>query len=218
MERMLFIFIGYNQKYLLGCHNDAIIFYNLLDSQNLTNIIYKKNLLIGNDVTVSNLVKIFKNNKNINHLMIYFSGHGCVGGSLEFSDKIVNSLELYDLINTNFNNHLKLYLILDCCYSGSFPLVKNFQKITSVSILASCKNNQKSSESLVTYTPIPKKYNFFNYIKPTENIIVGAMTYNLIKLIKQYNLTDVDKWFSLENDPIWEKLEKLINQKITIIR
>ena len=36
MERMLFIFLGYNQKYLLGCHNDAIIFYNLLESQNLT--------------------------------------------------------------------------------------------------------------------------------------------------------------------------------------
>ena len=216
MERMLFIFLGYNQKYLFGCHNDAIIFYNLLDSQNLTltfgntKINYKKNLLIGNDVTVTNLIKIFKNNKNINHLMIYFSGHGCIGGNLEFRDKIVNSLELYDLINSNFNNNLKLYLILDCCYAGSFPLVKNFLKITSVSILASCKNNQKSSESLVSYIPLQKKSN--------ENIIVGAMTYHLIKLIKQYNLTDIDKWFSLENDPIWEKLEKLINQKITIIR
>ena len=140
MERMLLIFLGYNQKYLRGCHNDAIIFYNLLESQNLTlmssntKISYKKKLLIGDDVTIPNLIKIFKNNKNINHLMIYFSGHGYVGGNLEFSDKIVNSLELYDLININFNNNLKLYFILDCCYSGSFPLVKNFQKITSVSI------------------------------------------------------------------------------------
>jgi len=202
MRKMLCIFIGYNNKHLQGCENDAIIFNNLIkknfvDSETI--------LLTGKKVTVLSLIKIFKKYKDITNLFIYFSGHGYLGGNLDFSDKILNPLELYELINTYFNNYLKLFLILDCCYSGSFPLIDNFQKIKSVSIIASCKDNQKSSEIII------KNIN-------NETYILGAFTFNLIKLIKQNNLYDIDKWFCLENYPIWEKLEKLINQKITIIR
>ena len=251
---MITIFIGNNSKHLLGCENDAIMFYNLfetlqinqptqstqktsqqqsqLPSQLPSQLQNKKFLLIGKQATTLNLEKIFRNNKSIENLIIYFSGHGFYGGNLEFGDKIVNALEIYELINDIFINDLNIFFILDCCYSGSYPLIKNFQKIKNVSILASCKNNEKSSESLAIYNPQD-----FNFIKPKflsyksyfnldkislnnkeDNIIVGAFTYNLIKIIKQNNLTNINNWFLIENEKIWKTLEKSINQKITIIK
>ena len=203
-------------------------------SQPITKKTNKKFLLIGKQATTSNLEKIFRNNKSIENLIIYFSGHGFYGGNLEFADKIVNALEIYELINDVFINDLNIFFILDCCYSGSYPLIKNFQKIKNVSILASCKNNEKSSESLAIYNPQD-----FNFIKPNftsyksyfnldkinssfnnkeDNIIVGAFTYNLIKIIKQNNLININNWFLIENEKIWKTLEKNINQKITIIK
>jgi hypothetical protein len=217
-ERILSIYIGNNSKELLGCENDAIMFYNLHESQNI-NQTSKKYLLIGKDVTFYNLEKIFKNNKTSQNLLIYFSGHGLYGGNLQFNENIINPLKLYESINNNFINDLNIYIILDCCYSGSFPLVKNFQKIKNVHILASCKENQKSLESIVNYIPEnfvlvkPKMY------KKTHNIlVVGAFTFNLIKLIREGNLTNIKTWFLIENEEIWKKLEKIINQKITIIK
>ena len=251
---MITIFIGNNSKHLLGCENDAIMFYNLfetlqinqptqstqktsqqqsqLPSQLPSQLQNKKFLLIGKQATTLNLEKIFRNNKSIENLIIYFSGHGFYGGNLEFGDKIVNALEIYELINDIFINDLNIFFILDCCYSGSYPLIKNFQKIKNVSILASCKNNEKSSESLAIYNPQD-----FNFIKPNflsyksyfnldkinlinkeDNIIVGAFTYNLIKIIKQNNLTNINNWFLIENEKILKTLEKNINQKITIIK
>ena len=253
---MITIFIGNNSKHLLGCENDAIMFYNLFEtlqinqptqspqkspqqtsqqtSQQINNVTAqnKKFLLTGKQATTLNLEKIFRNNKSIENLIIYFSGHGFYGGNLEFGDKIVNALEIYELINDIFINDLNIFFILDCCYSGSYPLIKNFQKIKNVSILASCKNNEKSSESLAIYNPQD-----FNFIKPNflsyksyfnldkinlinkeDNIIVGAFTYNLIKIIKQNNLTNINNWFLIENEKILKTLEKNINQKITIIK
>jgi hypothetical protein len=219
-ERSLSIYLGNNSKELLGCENDAIMFYNL------PNQVSKKYLLIGKDVTFYNLEKIFKNNKTARNLLFYFSGHGHHGGGLEFKETIIIPLKIYESINNNFINNLNIYFILDCCYSGSFPLVKNFQKINNVYILASCKENQKSLETLISYTPdnfilikpkLYKKYKLFK--EPTqETIVVGAFTYNLIKIIKDYNLTDINTWFLIENEKIWKKLEDTINQKITIIK
>jgi len=248
---MITIFIGNNSKHLLGCENDAIMFYNLFETLQINQPTQstqkspkqssqqpsylpenKKFLLIGKQATTLNLEKIFRNNKSIENLIIYFSGHGFYGGNLEFADKIVNALEIYELINDIFINDLNIFFILDCCYSGSYPLIKNFQKIKNVSILASCKNNEKSSESLAIYNPQD-----FNFIKPNffsyksyfnldkinlnnkeDNIIVGAFTYNLIKIIKQNNLTNINNWFLIENEKILKTLEKNINQKITIIK
>jgi len=219
-ERILSIYIGNNSKELLGCENDAIMFYNLKQDS-------KKYLLIDKEVTFSNLEKIFKHNNTSHNLLIYFSGHGYYDGNLQFADNIIiKPLKIYESINNHFINNLNIYFILDCCYSGSFPLIKNFQKIKNVYILASCKENQKSLESIVTYIP-----ENFSLIKPkiykkiytTTNeyyntIIVGAFTFNLIKLIKENNLIDITSWFLLENKVIWKKLEKIINQKITIIK
>lgn len=215
-QQILFVFIGYNSTHLLGCENDAKIFYKSLI---MSKIKYKKYLLINNDASFSNLEKIFKNNKNIDEVLIYFSGHGSIGGNLQFRDKIINPLEIYESINNIFINNLNIYFILDCCHSGSFPLVKNFQKINNVSILASCKNNQKSSESLVVYNDKTFKNSYLTFFFTNKkHIVIGAFTFNLIKLIKKYNLNSIEKLFSIENDEIWDLLEKLINQKITIIR
>jgi len=62
-----------------------------------------------------------------------------------------------------------------------------------------------------------KKYNILN---DNENnlMVVGAFTFNLIKLIREDNLTNINTWFLIENEQIWNKLEKIINQKITIIK
>jgi len=193
---MLYITIGYNSVNLLGCENDALIVYNLNSHLKVN---YKKYLLIGNDVTLLNLEKIFKNNKYTTNLTIYFSGHGFFGGNLKFFDKIINPLEIYELINKTFINNLNIFFILDCCYSGSFPVIRDFQKIMNVSILASSKNDEKSSECLIKNT-FKLNNHFYNFKKEEDYIIMGTFTYNLVKLIKKYDLINIEEWFLRKNE------------------
>jgi len=208
-KRMLSIFIGNNSKGLLGCENDASMFYNLFETYKFSSIYKNKNkfLLIGKEATLYNLQKIFKNNKSINTLVIYFSGHGYYGGGLEFHEKIINPLEIYESINNTFINTLNIYFILDCCYSGSFPLVKKFQNINNVYILASCKENQTSSESFVSVNSEVFNKIVFNKNKYNKIIVLGTFTFNLIKLIKKNNINNIITLFNLENDNICDIFE-----------
>jgi len=204
-NHFLLICIGNNSNNLHGCENDAILFYNL-------DFLYSKHLLLGKNATLKNLNKIFQLNNKKKNIIIFFSGHGFKGGCLNFSDKILKPIEIYDFINYNFENYIDLYLILDCCYSGGFPQIKNFNKIRNTFIIASCQENEKSSEIIIYYNS-----NYFELWKPkvfNKKIILGLFTVNLVEIIKNNILYDITKW--LNRKDYWEELENITSQKIVI--
>jgi hypothetical protein len=204
-NNFLIICIGNNSNNLNGCENDAILFYNL-------NFLYPKHLLLGKNATLKNLNKIFQLNNKKTNIIIFFSGHGFKGGCLNLYDGILKPIEIYDSINSNFNDYVDLYLILDCCYSGGFPQIKNFNKIKNTYIIASCQENEKSSEIIIFYNS-----NYFPSWKPTYNnkkIVLGLFTVNLVEIIRKHNLYDIKKW--LDKNEYWEELENISFQKIVI--
>jgi hypothetical protein len=204
-NNFLIICIGNNSNNLNGCENDAILFYNL-------NFLYPKHLLLGKNATLKNLNKIFQLNNKKTNIIIFFSGHGFKGGCLNLADGILKPIEIYDLINSNFNDCVDLYLILDCCYSGGFPQIKNFNKIKNTYIIASCQENEKSAEIIIFYNP-----SYFQSWKPTYNnkkIVLGLFTVNLVEIIRKNNLYDIQKW--LVKKDYWEELENISFQKIVI--
>jgi len=202
------IFIGNNSSNLYGCVNDAILFYNL-------NFLYPKYLLINDSVKITNLENIFKLNNNSKNVLIFFSGHGLKGGCFQFKDNILKPSELFILINKYFINPINLYIILDCCFSGGFPQIKNYNKIINTFIFSSCYFNQRSSESIILYNPLFFK-DYKPYIINKNNIVIGLFTFNLVKIIINKSLLCIDDWFLLENEVIWKDLETILNQKITI--
>lgn len=207
-KKSLIICIGNNDTNLMGCENDALLFFNF-------NFSHSTYLLINNNATFENIKKIFKQKKYYNQILIFFSGHGLIGGNLKLFDRILKPIELYDLINSIFYHPIDLYLILDCCYSGSFPQLKNFNKINNTFIFSSCTNNQKSTESIVLYDET-----LFKNHKPdsliNKSIVVGTFTYHLIRLVQNKEMNNFVDWFNLDNETIWKQLEGLTLQKISI--
>ena len=123
-----------------------------------------------------------------------------------FYKKKVKALEIYELINKIFINKVNLFFILDCCHSGNFPCIKNFQQINNVSIIASSTNYEISTESLV----------YFDFNNKINKLYFGAFTYNLVKLLNNYKNVDI---ISIINDnEIWNKLELIMKKKISIIK
>ena len=209
-NRILGVFIGNNSGGLNGSENDALLL-GQLKTINMNN-----NILIGEKASTQELEKCLINNKNkFDKLLIYFSGHGFSGGLLNFRDKIVRPTELYEIINRSINYEIDLLFILDCCYSGGFPAINNFQNIKRTFIFTACQSQEKSSETVADYNP-----HDFPLIKPknihNKNIIVGVFTYNLYKLIKVGNILNANDWFNLEKEDIWLVIENIINQRICI--
>jgi hypothetical protein len=185
------IFIGNNSINLLGCYNDASLFYNL-------NIFQNKFILLNNDATIIHLEKILKNNNNTTELFIFFSGHGFRGGCLKLYDTILKPSSLYELINNIFINQINLYLILDCCFSGGFPQIKNYNKIKNTLIIASSDKNEKSIESIVIYDE-----KLFIEYKPKiikNYIVIGSFSYNFVKMLLQKNILDINNIFLLKDE------------------
>lgn len=205
--KFISIFMGNNSVNLLGCENDALLFFNI-------NLFENKTILLGDDATFKNLENILKNNLNLTDLFIFFSGHGFKGGGIKLYDIIMRPLQLYDLINHIFVHPINLYIILDCCYSGGFPQVKNFNKIKNNYIIASSDINQKSAECLIKYDE-----QLFLDKKPKvikNHIVIGLFSYNIIKLILEKNFKDPNNIFLDLNESDCIELESLTKQKIII--
>ena len=199
------IFIGNNSINLLGCHNDASLFYNL-------NIFQNKYILLNNDATIVNLEKILKYNNTTTELFIFFSGHGFRGGCLKLYDIILKPSSLYELINSIFINQINLYLILDCCFSGGFPQIKNFNKIKNTYIIASSDKNERSTECIVLYDD-----KLFIEHKPKiikNNIVIGLFSYNFVKMILLKNIINIENIYLLKDEI--EELKIITRQNIIV--
>jgi hypothetical protein len=181
MNKVLTIYIGYNYDGLNGAENDAKLMNNLNNSI----------LLLNKNATLNNVEKALINNKNkFDKLLIFFSGHGYPGGLLKFYDKIIRPIDLYESINRSVYNHIDLIFILDCCYSGAFTIINNFQKIKKTKLLSACNSTQKTIEQSVKIT----NYNLSN-INNSKNVIFGTYTFNLFEFLVKNNYTLYDLFF-----------------------
>ena len=150
-----FILIGcnYNEE-LCGCTNDAVAMYNTF--QLVPNSEYHLLKDSEHKITKESIKKIviiftLKKDSNVPYQIIFsFAGHGYNGGIIRLSQENINCQELYELFNSESHRKFDLLIILDCCYSGGFNLIKKYGNIGEVIIIPcnSSQNQQKVFQSL----------------------------------------------------------------------
>ena len=205
-RRALIVGINYyNTEYRLnGCINDA----NLLKNT-LLKIGYKKhNITMMTDQYKNDLYPTKKNiireinkiiSSNAKEIFFAYSGHGSKYGNDEVifpvDDNVIYDDLLYKLLVENLPRKKKLYVLMDCCNSGSllelpfrfqgrrnkFQLIEQNHNINKKVILISgCKDNQTSGEIYyrgknngaltIAFTSILLKHHKIATIKLLRNI------------------------------------------------
>jgi len=218
------ILIGCNKGGLKGPVNDSILFWNYLNELHINKPkkYHKPILLRDNKMNItSNLflekIKEIHNHANENkkkyHILFFYAGHGYHNGVLGFGGRI-NSLQIYEMLthNSNPKNKFNLTIILDCCHSGSFPLINKFKNINKIKIITSCSKNQSSTETIAEYNK-----NDFKYEKPIlikNNYITGIFTYKLLDLLKKYNLELLDNYDTILQYKHWKDISLIAKQTL----
>ena len=224
-DNILTICLGNDSKNLCGAKNDSILFYNyiylLYTNKNLKQNWYKPKLFFNNDVVEDNIKKYLKEFKfGFNKILLFYSGNGINNGQINIKNKYSNYMKdtyLLNLINVCLKKDIELYIILDCCYSGSFEIVP-FDKIKKINIMTSCDKNQLSNEGITSYKNLLKNNRINKFtnciLKKNDSIILGIFTYNLLEFLYKINFDDITNWkniFKFKN--YWEHILKTANQK-----
>lgn len=208
------LIIGINYIHLVnelsGCINDANNMNKFLNDYSYKN----ENIVVLTDDTtlkptkqhiLSEFTNLLKKSVPGDSLVFYYSGHGTYsadlnGDDLDGRDEFIVAIdslsidscilddELKTIIYNNLKQGVKLFILMDCCFSGTICDLKynyidkdNFDNTTmnpnssetlgQVICISGCSDNQTSSESTVTdgvtHTP------------------VGAMTFAFIKTISE---------------------------------
>lgn len=133
------------------------------------------------------LIKILKRIKLRHQTLIYYTGHGTPTGIKLPSDELLPYIEYRDLFLSMFVERAEILWILDCCYSGQFPLPynlnnnvfrminMNYATIHDIICFVSGSHNDKSISN--------EKYSY--YTKYLSETLFDEETYSLI-LIDQY--------------------------------
>ena len=211
-DKILTICLGNDSKNLCGAKNDSILFYNyiylLYNNKSLKQDWYKPKLFLNNDVVEDNIKKYLKEFKyKVDKLLFFYSGNGIINGQINIKNKYSNYMKdtyLLNLINKCLKKEIELYIILDCCYSGSFEIVP-LNKIKKINIITSCDKLMKNNRI--------NKFN--NYIsKKKDSIILGIFTYNLLEFLYKIKFDDIKNWkniFKFKN--YWDHILKTATQK-----
>jgi hypothetical protein len=215
--------MGNNYNNLYGCKNDAILFYNFISSFNncnsLNELWLKPSLLLNENVVEDNIFKNIKENQSrFNKLLIYYSGHGFENGTLRIfnsNNTLINDFYLLKKINDVLTRPIDIYIILDCCFAGSFKLL-NFDKIRNVYLIGSSCYNQNSSESITSKNNI-SKYLINGLEIKNNNITIGIFTFNFVKQLNYYRPKSIKNWkdiFYISNFmPVWSEINRISYQK-----
>jgi hypothetical protein len=220
MKIILSIIIGYNFNNLLGSENDAILIYNIFYRfylKNNSDLWIEPKLFIGSHVNFKNIKDYIINiKKKYNTILFFFSGHGSKN-KIFFQDNKISKYKFYSKINKILQKKINLYIILDSCYSESFLINNNIYKnFNQIYLLASSKNNQKSSEGLVNFN---KKYFQIYGCDNTINnkIVLGIFTYNFSKLLYECETSNINQLLEIKKSPLWNHINLVCNQLFTIV-
>lgn len=222
------ICIGTNNGNLTGSKNDSILFYNLLYNLYKINNYYeywlKPTLFYNDNLNIQTICEHLNNiDYNFKYLLIFYSGHGYNDGMLNITDdnllKISNIIFLKK-ISDSLKNDIELFLILDCCYGGTFKIVP-YNKIKKIYLISSTQYNQIAYEGITPIEQIDKLFNniiFKNMLDISDNnISMGIFTFNFIFLLKQKKFNSIIDWKDLFNNNLWIKINNLTNQKPLVI-
>lgn len=213
------ILVGCNYKGgLKGAINDAKKMYNMFYYFHKRDERYKVPIILTDDKEKIETKKIQSVAKNIheNHpidkkytIIFFFAGHGHRRGKLGLSN--INGNQFINIITAGAKSEFSLLCILDCCHAGSFNIPKH-PLIKNVNIIASCRKNERSSESVSE-----KKGSIFNEIEyamfKNNNYYVGVFTYNFVDLVEKYKKIDLDK---IIKDMVWLDVGFIAKQNISI--
>ena len=166
---------------------------------------------------IVNNIHLKEKDSNIPYQIIFsFAGHGYNGGIIRLSHENINCQELYELFNSESHRKFDLLIILDCCYSGGFNLIKNYGNIGKVIIITSCNSSQKSAESISIIEEkkiLKEKYE----ICKNGNYYIGIFTYNFTNVLKKLILSN--KIFEIEDifkSSIWTTISLICKQTYQI--
>lgn len=207
--KILPIIFGINGSGLNGCVNDAILIYNLFKSFSILNKNdwLEPNLFLNEQAQLDNIKDTLQKN-TFSKIIFFYSGHGYSNGKLSFS----SAKNIYQFISNHINQNIDITFILDCCHSGSFPILTDIPKIKKANVISACTANQSSTESLSEDC-----HNHFPFKKPfyskSTSYITGLFTFNLVNIIRKKNISIFDDFYS---DPIWNDISFIAKQTLTI--
>ena len=221
-KKNYFILVGCNYEgELCGCTNDAVALYNTF--QLVSNSEYFLLKDTEQKITKESIKKIVNNihlkekENNVPYQIIFFfAGHGYQGGILRLSNENINCHDLYELFNSESNRKFDLLILLDCCYSGGFNLIKKYGNIREVTIITSCNSSQRSAESISIVKEaiiLKEKYE----ICKNGNYYIGIFTYNLSNILRKLILSN--KTFKVEDiftSSIWSTISMICKQTYQI--
>jgi len=222
------ICIGTNNGNLTGSKNDSILFYNLLYYLYKINKHYeywlKPALFYDNNLNIQTICNHLNNiDYNFKYLLIFYSGHGYNDGMLNITDDnllTINNINFLKKISNSLKNDIELFLILDCCYGGTFKILP-YNKIKKIYLISSTQHNQIAYEGITSIEQIDKLFNniiFKNMLDVNDNnISMGIFTFNFIYLLKQTKFNSIIDWKNLFNNNLWIKINNLTNQKPLVI-
>jgi len=193
---------------LYGCINDTNNIKNMLQQKfSYNNFIFltdQTNKKPTKDNIINEITKLLVNSKTGDSLFFLYSGHGTYAldlnnDELDGQDELIVPLdatnintcisddELNQIIKNNLKEGVQLFMLFDCCFSGTIMDLKynyiysdNFnnttinpncsETISQVIMISGCKDNQTSADSIVNYN---------------KNVInSGAMTFSFLKTIQ----------------------------------
>lgn len=221
------ICLGNDIDNLKGCSNDAIMYYNyilkLSGDPDMNEIWLKPKILLNKNVVEDNILKIISNMLGkFDKLLIIYSGHGFMNGNIGINSTNSNYISDIHFLK-NINNILKkpidLYIILDCCYSGSFRLIP-YKNFNNIKLISSTSSIQPSNESLNSIDNLDSELKN-NISVINKNVTTGVFTYNFITQLNRKKYKSINQWgkFILDKlfEPIWNSIEKIANQIPKII-
>jgi hypothetical protein len=204
---------------LNGCINDAYNMRNFVVERGCDNLIVltdkdkyipsKSNILVG-------LTSILKNSNSGDVVVFYYSGHGSNvkdtnGDEVDGLDEVLVSVdfesisddELNRVIKTNLKKDVSLFIMCDCCHSGTMidlkynynedsTITKDIDMSGNVYYISGCRDTQTSMETMINNKTQGLLTNcFVNIMKTTPNIIWNDLINSLRTKLREQNYSQL---------------------------
>ena len=225
-DNILSICLGNNNGKLGGSKNDSILFLNYLNLLHLKKELiqnwYKPKLFLNEYVAEDNIKKYILNFKEkIDMVFLYYSGHGFREGKINIKtneeNMVISDYSLIKLINDSVKNDIILYIILDCCYSGSFKIIP-YKQVKKINLITSCGAKNVSYETIINEKMLLNNKGIYQYNnkldKMDTKLIVGIFTFNILALLYKNKFDTINSWYKVFNTlDVWKKIYLISNQK-----
>ena len=230
--KILGLSIGTNNGNLYGSKNDSILFLNYLNylylnNHNNSELWLKPYIFIDNNVNLNYICNFIKKIKySYDKLLIFYSGHGYLDGILNIpwsnykgENKKISDIEFINEISKCVCGRIDLYIILDCCFGGSFKILPN-NNLKSIHLISSSHSHENASEGISSFNQLKNTFKLTKYINKLiikeDDIILGVFTYNFLYMLIKNNIKSINDWntlFKKNNAKVWKRIKRMSSQE-----